>query len=127
MRPTLKTALAAVTLSSAVVALAACGSSYYRTGYYSSGYVYDRPAVVYDTSPSYVVPNTVIADTYVPNTVIADTYVDDCSAVYRPAYCSYPRFGGTVVIGGVSYRGLHFRDGRFGREFWLNGAWHRIG
>ena len=128
MKTSLKSALSALTLTSAVVALAACGSSYYRTGYYSSGYVYDRPQVVYETSPSYVVTNPPSYVVTTPNTtVVAQTYADDCSAVYRPAFCSYPRFGGTVMINGIAYTGLHFRDGRFGREFWFDGAWRRIG
>jgi hypothetical protein len=131
MKPLLKSALTAVTLSSAVVALAACASSTYRTGYYSRGYVYDRPAYVLETQPSYATPSYVITTSgYVvtnpPATVVAQAYSEDCSAVYRPAYCSYPRYGGTVMINGVAYTGLHFRDGRFGREFWFDGAWHRV-
>ena len=141
MRTMLKSALCALTLGSTVVALAACGT-YYRTGYsydrtgyaYNSGYAYSSPAYVYEpasnyvvTSPSYVVtnpPTTVVAQP--PATVVMQTYTDDCSTVYRPAYCSYPRFSGTVVINGIGYTGLHFRDGRFGREFYLDGAWHRV-
>src|SRR6516225_322421 len=110
MKTMFKSALFAVSLGSAVVALAACSSTYYRTGYYSSGYaydrpyVYDRPAVVYETSPSYVVTNpsyvvanppaTVVASP--PATVVTQTYADNCATVYRSAYCTYPRFGGTV-------------------------------
>ena len=127
MRTMLKSALSALTLGSAVVALTACASGYYRTGYYydRTGYAYNSPAYVYEpasnyvvTSPSYVVtnpPTTVVAQP--PATIVTQTYADDCGAVYRAAYCSYPRFGGTVVINGIAYTGLHFRDSRFGREF----------
>jgi hypothetical protein len=126
MKPLLKSALTAVTLSSAIVALAACASGYYRTGYYSRGYVYDRPAYVVETQPSYVVtmPGYVVANP--PATVVAQSYGDNCTAIYHPDYCSYPRYGGTVMINGIAYTGLHFRDGRFGREFWFDGTWHRI-
>jgi hypothetical protein len=128
MKTALKSALVAVTLSSTVVALAACGSTYYRNGYAydRTGYVYDRPAYIVEPSPSYVVTNPGYVVTNPPGAIVAQNYVDDCTAVYRPAYCSYPRFGGTVMINGAAYTGLHFRDGRFGREFWLDGAWHRI-
>jgi hypothetical protein len=129
MRTMMKSALCTLTLGSAVVALAACGS-YYRTGYaYSSpAYVYEPASTYVVPSPGYVVtnpPTTIV--TQPSSTVVAQTFNDDCGAIYRPAYCSYPRFGGTVMINGVAYTGLHFRDGRFGREFYLDGAWHRLG
>jgi hypothetical protein len=50
---------------------------------------------------------------------------DGCYGSYSPAYCGYPVYGGSVVIGGSSYRGLHYRDGRSGREFWHEGGWRR--
>jgi len=53
------------------------------------------------------------------------TTYDDCYGSYRAAYCSYPRFSGTVVIAGDSYRGLRYRDGPYGREYWFDGRWIR--
>ena len=50
---------------------------------------------------------------------------DDCYGRYRPAYCNYPRFSGTVIIAGDGYRGLRYRDGPYGREFWFDGRWVR--
>jgi hypothetical protein len=82
-------------LASAAFLLSACGAPSYRYSYYDRPY-YSR-AYVYD----------------------------DCYGRYRPAYCSYPRFSGTVVIGGESYRGLAYRDGPYGREFWFDGRWVR--
>lgn len=82
-------------LASAFV-LAACGTPYYRS--YSTSY--DRP---YYYSSAY----------------------DDCYDRYRPAYCEYPRFSGTVVIAGTPYRGLRYRNGPYGREFWFDGRWVR--
>jgi hypothetical protein len=82
-------------LASAAFLVAACGSPGYRYSYYDRPY-YSR-AYVYD----------------------------DCSSRFRPAYCGYPRFGGAVVIAGESYRGLRYREGPYGREFWFDGRWVR--
>lgn len=50
---------------------------------------------------------------------------DDCSGRYAGAYCGYPTFSGSVVIDGGYHRGLHYRDGRSGREYWYRDGWHR--
>ena len=52
-------------------------------------------------------------------------YDDGCSSRYAYEYCSYPSFEGSVIIGGANYRGLHYRDGQFGREYWYRDRWHR--
>ena len=85
-------------LASAAFLLAACGTPYYPTTYAYR----DRP-VYYSSAYAY----------------------DDCYGSYRPAYCTYPQFTGTVVIAGNSYRGLRYRMGPYGREFWFDGRWVR--
>ena len=82
-------------LASAAFLLAACGTPDYRYSYY------DRPYY----SSAYV--------------------YNDCYGRYRAAYCSYPRYTGTVVIAGSPYRGLRYRNGPYGREFWFDGRWVR--
>ena len=83
-------------LASAAFLLSACGAPSYRYSYYDP--------------PDY---NT---------TALAS---DPCLGPNVPAYCSYPRFDGTVVIAGDAYTGLRYRMGPYGREFWLGGQWVR--
>ena len=93
----MKTTIGAAALVSAV-ALSACGT-YYEPAYTAYDYPYYR-------------------------TTTATTY-DDCYGSYRQAYCNYPRWNGAVVIAGDSYRGLRYRDGPYGREYWFDGRWIR--
>ena len=83
-------------LASAAFLLSACGTPSYRYSYY-----YDRPYY----SSAYA--------------------SDECLGSYAPAYCTYPRFNGTVIIAGDAYRGLRYRDGPYGREFLFDGRWVR--
>jgi hypothetical protein len=85
-------------LASAAFVLGACGSPYGRSYSY-----YDRP---YYSSSAYVAYN-------------------ECYGRYRPAYCAYPTYTGTVVIAGSPYRGLRYRNGPYGREVWFDGRWVR--
>ena len=135
MRTSIKTALGAVALGSTLVALAACGSSsYYRSSYYdpyyyNSGYAYGYGSSYVIESPTIAVaPTTTLVAPLAPTTtVVAPTVVaDDCAVTYRPAFCGYPRFSGSVVVNGVMHPNPHFREGRLGREFWIDGAWRRI-
>src|SRR5262249_46075381 len=119
MRTSIKAALGAVGLGSALLALAACGSSgYYRTSYYDPYYY--NSGYAYGYGPSYVTetPTVAVAPTTTVVTAPTVALADDCIATYRPAYCGYPRFSGSVVINGVMHANPHFREGRFGREFW---------
>jgi hypothetical protein len=90
----------ALALASSAFLLAACSAPYYRSYSY-----YDRP-------------------TYYDRYVYSSAY-DDCYGRFRPAYCDYPRFSGTVIIAGNPYRGLRYRSGPYGREFWFDGRWVR--
>ena len=83
-------------LASAAFLLSACGTPSYRYSYYERPYYYSS-AYAYD----------------------------ECLGAYPAAYCSYPRFDGTVIIAGDSYRGLRYRMGPYGREFWFDGRWVR--
>ena len=83
-------------LTSAAFLLSACGTPGYRYSYY------DRP-YYYSSAYAY----------------------DECYGRYRPAYCTYPRYTGTVVIAGTPYRGLRYRMSPYGREFWFDGRWVR--
>ena len=89
-------------LASAAFVLSACGAPSYR---YSS---YDRPYY----SSAYANEGSAYA-------------YDECAGAYPDAYCSYPRFSGTVIIAGDAYRGLRYRMGPYGREFWFDGRWVR--
>jgi hypothetical protein len=59
------------------------------------------------------------------NTAYYDYGYNDCYGPYPASYCAYPAFEGSVVIGGTYYNGLRYRDGRFGREYWLRDRWVR--
>lgn len=51
---------------------------------------------------------------------------DACDRANRPAFCDYPVYRGSVVIGGTVYDGpFHYRDRRGYREYWFDGRWHR--
>lgn len=105
MRTKTEVVLAAIALSAAVFGLAACADDgYYGTSY---GYGYDYGYPYYGYGP------------------YASAYYDDCFGPYYSAYCGYPVFSGGVVIGGRSYRNLHYRDGARGREFWSGRGWRR--
>ena len=83
-------------LASAAFLLSACGTPSYRYSYY------DRP---YYNSSAYA--------------------YDECAGPYPAAYCTYPRFSGTVIIAGDAYTGLRYRMGPYGREFLFDGRWVR--
>ena len=89
----------AFALASSAFLLAACGTPYYYPT--SSSRYYERPYYAYSSA------------------------YDDCYGRYRAAYCDYPRYNGTVIIAGDSYRGLRYRMGPYGREFWFGGQWVR--
>lgn len=98
-----KAVLPALALSAAVFGLAACADDGYYDAY---GYGYDYGTPYYGYGP------------------YASAY-DDCYGPYYSAFCGYPVFSGGVVIGGRSYRNLHYRDGARGREFWSAHGWRR--
>ena len=52
---------------------------------------------------------------------------EDCYGPYASPYCGYPEVQGSVVVGSTYYRGLRYRDGRFGREYWYRNGWRRVG
>ena len=94
----------------AVCTLAACSPYYYdRYGNYRGPYRGDYYAGAYDDGGYY-----------------GGGYAyDECYGRYRAAYCRYPTFDGEVTFDGRPYRGLHYRNGRNGREFWYGGRWRR--
>lgn len=105
MTRSMKIAGRAFALALAASALVACVPYYYDDGYYYGGGYgrgdYGAGYYGYDGYAAY----------------------DDCYGAYRPAYCGYPVFAGSVVIGGRNYQGLRYRDGRGGRQYWYGGGW----
>jgi hypothetical protein len=83
-------------------------------------------AVRVATLASAVLALSACADPYYTRTAYYPTAYayNECYGTYRPAYCAYPTYSGTVVIGGTTYTGLRYRNGPYGREYWLDGRWY---
>lgn len=92
-----KIASRALALAVTASALAACAPNYYGNGSYYGGEYRGSYGVGYG--------------------------YDDCYGRNPLSYCGYPTFSGSVFIEGRDRRGLHYRDGRYGRQFWYGGRW----
>ena len=60
--------------------------------------------------------------------VVKVRVVDPCFRPhrFRPVYCAYPRYGRTIFVDGVWYRGpIHVRNVKGVRYLWFRGRWER--
>src|SRR5262245_61974117 len=114
-----KIASRALALTLAAAALVACAPYYYDNGYYyGDGYGRGYYGSGYDRYDGYGGYNG-----YDGYGGYGYAGYDGCYGGYPPEYCGYPTFSGSVVIGGRQYRGLRYRDGRNGRQYWYGGGW----